>query len=66
MADTYKRNAIYKDVMYGNAKKGFIEVCEWKNGEGFDVTLGTHEHELLSFTYSDFDAIKKMVKKLYK
>jgi hypothetical protein len=39
-----------------------IEVCEWHNGEGFDVELSTNENRRFQFTWGEFKAIKKLVK----
>jgi hypothetical protein len=36
----------------------FIEVTEWHNGEGFDVTLG---EKSISLTWGEFDAMTALV-----
>lgn len=36
----------------------FIEVCEWTNGEGFDVTLSNVKGDkLFQLTYGEFEAL---------
>ena len=30
---------------YSSYEHDFIEVCEWTNGEGYDITLSTHNSE---------------------
>jgi hypothetical protein len=36
----------------------FIEVCEWHNGEGFDVTIGEKTFQL---TWGEFEAITALI-----
>lgn len=36
----------------------FIEVTEWYNGEGFDVTIGDKQFQL---TYGEFEALQALV-----
>ena len=41
----------------------FIEVCEWKNGEGYDIAINdTH----ITLTYGEFEAINYLVTQLNK
>lgn len=42
----------------------FIEVTLWHNGEGFDVQLSSHVDQTIRLTWSEFKAIKKLVKEL--
>ena len=42
----------------------FIEVTEWANGEGWDITLDTNNNQTFSLHESEFDEIKKMIKHL--
>ena len=44
----------------------FIEVTEWKNGEGFDVDINGRKLERFQLTYGEWKALKELVKKLYK
>ena len=36
-------------------KNGFIEVCEWTNGEGFDINIS--DKKIISLTRGELDAI---------
>lgn len=36
----------------------FIEVCEWHNGEGFDVTIN---EKSISLTWGEFEALTALV-----
>jgi len=36
----------------------FIEVCEWHNGEGFDVTIG---EKMFQLTWGEFEALTALV-----
>ena len=45
----------------------FVEVSEWYNGEGFDVSMNTlGENTIFQLTFGQFKAIKKLVKALEK
>ena len=43
-------------------KNGFIEVCEWTNGEGFDITIS--DKKIISLTRGELDAIDFLTKTL--
>jgi len=68
--DSYKRLAVFATLSQFDAfakEDDFIEVAQWKNGEGFDVTINNnHRDTLVQLTYGEFDAIKKLVKALDK
>lgn len=51
------------DFCYLNKPDSFIEVTEWSNGDGFDITIND---KITSFTRGELDAIKTLVKKLNK
>ena len=40
----------------------FIEVTEWVNGEGWDITISDTKHFSLHFT--EFDVIKQLIEHL--
>jgi hypothetical protein len=46
----------------------FIEVTEWTNNEGFDLTIESERHKnvKLSLTWGEWDAIKAVGTMLYK
>ena len=45
----------------------FIEVTEWFNTEGVDISIMSGlGHKTISLTYGEIDAIKKLSKKLLK
>ena len=41
----------------------FIEVCEWKNGEGFDIAINDRHY---SFTHGELKAINYLIEELNK
>lgn len=49
-----------KDFDYLAKKNDFIEVTEWKNGEGYDISLS--DNQVVSITIGQFNAIKKLIK----
>jgi hypothetical protein len=60
----YNLNAISCDLKEFDylAKDGdFVEVCEWKNGEGYDVTINEKQH---SFTHGELEAINYLIAQL--
>lgn len=66
---TYNRKAIFaelKDYCYLSKEHSFIEVTEWKNGDGVDITIDSFQCTHFSLTYGEIDAIKKLTKKLNK
>jgi|TARA_R110000851_G_scaffold319347_1_gene483654 hypothetical protein len=50
------------DVLSGEG--GFIEVTEWKNGEGIDVDIVSDLSTRFQLTWGEYDALKALVKKL--
>lgn len=67
--DKYKRKAVFSylskfDHLANDSD--FIEVCEWNNGEGFDVEIVGKLPERFQLTWGEFNALKKAVKKLRK
>lgn len=67
--EKYKRDAIFDNLKeYDCTAKehSYIEVTQWKNGEGFDLNVCNHSDINVSINYGEFDLIKKLVKKLNK
>lgn len=68
--DKYRRNTVFEELkdhcMF--AKDGdYIEVTEWKNGEGFDVDITSSTiSERFNLTWSQYKVLKKAVKVLSK
>lgn len=59
--ETYQRTAKFTELKkYDHfAKEGdFIEVCEWHNCEGFDVTIS---EKSISLTWGEFEALTALV-----
>jgi len=46
----------------------FIEVTEWSNGEGFDISLSSKSYgtQSIQLTWGEYKALKKLVKALDK
>ena len=63
--ETYNRKAVSCnleefDPMFA-LSDDFIEVCEWKNGEGYDIAINdTH----ISLTYGELEAINFLTAQL--
>ena len=56
-------NTDLNNFCYLQKPHSFIEVTEWSNGDGFDITIND---KITSFTRGELDAIKALVKKLNK
>lgn len=62
--ELYERKAVndsLKKYDYLAKDSDFIEVTEWANGEGWDISLND---KLISLTYGQLEAIKYLVKAL--
>lgn len=44
----------------------FLEVTFWHNGEGFDTTIDSTRSQMISLTWGEYKALKKVVKFLQK
>ncbi len=56
------RKSIYDDLQKYDclkSKSSFIEITEWTNGEGWDITI---DEKMFSLTYGEFEAIKYLTK----
>lgn len=56
-------NADLNDFCYLAKPHDFIEVTDWSNLDGYDITIGEKQ---ISLTCGELDAIKALVKKLNK
>jgi hypothetical protein len=68
--ELYNRKAIHsslKDKDHTSFKEGeFIEVCEWKNGEGFDVKVESLVPSHFQMTYGTFEILKDLIEQINK
>jgi hypothetical protein len=61
MIETYNRKAKFATLKpYDHTAKenDFMEVCEWFNGEGFDVNINEKHH---SFTWGQYECLQALV-----
>lgn len=59
------RKSIYDDLQKYDClknKSSFIEITEWTNGEGWDITI---DEKIFSLTYGELEAIKYLTRALY-
>lgn len=57
------RTSVHDDLKkydYISKDNGYIEVTEWANGEGIDVTIENKDTKLISLTYGELDAINHL------
>jgi len=67
--DKYTKKAIFSTLHKFDplAKEhDYIEITEWKNGEGFDVEISTYDHKRFQLTWGEYEVMKKLVKLLNK
>lgn len=63
----YTRKSVFSELKPYDQIAGesdFIEVTEWKNGEGFDVEIGSKLPMRFQMTWGEYDALRQVVKKL--
>lgn len=54
-------------IMSNIGSHDFIEVTEWSNGEGYDVTINAAtQQQTFSITYGQLKALRRLVKELDK
>jgi hypothetical protein len=61
--ESYDRKARFtklKPYCIFASDEDFIEICEWKNGEGIDVTL--NNKNIFSLTYGELEALIVLAK----
>ena len=54
------RKSVHDDLKkydYLSKDSGYVEVTEWVNGEGIDVTIESDNTKLISLTYGELNAI---------
>jgi len=63
----YSRKAVFTELkpfcVFAD-EHDFIEICEWKNGDGFDVEVSGKLQQRFQMTYGEFEALKKLIKNL--
>lgn len=58
------RKSIYDDLQKYDClknKSSFIEITEWTNGEGWDITI---DEKIFSLTYGELEAIEYLTRAL--
>lgn len=67
--EIYNRKAIFaelKDYDVLSSDNAYIEITEWHNGEGVDVNIVSYSDQTFNLTFGQFEALKKLMKKIYK
>jgi hypothetical protein len=71
--ETSNRKAVFMELFgicsFAKETSGdFIEVTEWSNGEGFDISLSSKScgTQTIQLTWGEYKALKKLVKALNK
>ena len=57
------RKSVHDDLKkydYISKDNGYIEVTEWVNGEGIDITIESGGTKLISLTYGELEAINHL------
>ncbi len=65
--DSYQRKSVFailKQFCVFADEQDYIEVTEWKNGEGYDVEINGKLQERFQLTHGEFQALKALIKKL--
>ena len=64
MIEKYTRKAKFASLepyCHLSKKHSYIEVTEWSNGEGFDVSIGAAEDKHFSLTHGEYQALQAVV-----
>jgi hypothetical protein len=67
--EKYKRKAVFchlKDYDFASKENSYVEITEWKNGEGIDINAYNYTDKTISISWGEFKLIKKLVKELNK
>jgi hypothetical protein len=67
--EQYSRTAIFdelKNYCYLSKEHDYIEICEWYNGEGFDVEISGKPGAKFQLTWGQLDALNALIKELNK
>ena len=62
--DKYTKNTVFTGLPYfdhSSSKNDFIEVTEWKNGEGFDVEIVSNISSRFQITRGQLKALNTLV-----
>ena len=65
--ETYNRKAIFANLKtydFTSKEHDYIEICEWYNGDGFDVELNSNPGARFQMTWGQYDALVSLVDKL--
>lgn len=57
------RKSVHDDLKkydYLSKDSEYVEVTEWVNGEGIDITIESGSTKLISLTYGELDAINHL------
>jgi hypothetical protein len=67
--EKYNRKSVFSELSefdYLSKKDSYIEVTEWKNGEGFDINISNFQDQYFNITHGQLKALKKLIKELEK
>lgn len=67
--EKYKIKSIFEELkdycLFSKNREGdYIEVTEWKNGEGFDVHIHSSLPQSFRMTWGQYELMKKLIKNL--
>ena len=53
------------DYLVNKGEHSFIEITEWANGDGYDITIETKDRsKIISLTFGELEAINYLTKSL--
>jgi hypothetical protein len=65
--ESYTRKSVFvelKEFCHLSKEGSFIEMTEWKNGEGVDIVIASFQDRTIPLTWGELQAIKKLTNKL--
>lgn len=65
--ESYTRQSVFtelKEFCHLSKEGSFMEMTEWKNGEGVDIVIASFQDKSIQLTFGELQAIKKLTNKI--
>jgi len=65
--ESYTRQSVFtelKEFCHLSKEGSFIEMTEWKNGEGVDIVIASFQDRSIQLTFGELQAIRNLTNKI--